>query len=171
MAEPDRLKFRQVAILARLQAYRNEQASRQVIVARRRMAEAEQAILDIEHTYEQERLKQTQARLHRWRSAVGQELDYGAMRAVCEQDDRGYAAIEQQNMKREQAKQAEAEARDIVKNAEHQARTVHTALVRRNALKQTVDREHKHHQHMQEELKRDQQSQMLFAHRMGRSPI
>lgn len=171
MAEPDRLKFRQVAILARLQAYRNEQASRQVIVARRRMAEAEQAILDIEHTYEQERLKQTQARSHRWRNAVGKELEYDAIWALRAEDENGFSVIEQHDQHREKAKQAAAEARDAVKNAEQEARTVHTALARRNALQQTVEQECRHYEQTHEELRRDQQSQMVFAHCMRRSPI
>lgn len=160
-----------MAILARLQAYRDEQANRRLTVARRRVAAAEQAIRDAEQTYERECREQTQARSHRWRNAVGKELEYDAMRALRAEDESGFAVIEQQALHREKVKQAVADARDAVKNAEQEARTVHTALARRNTLQQTVEQECRHYEQTHEELRRDQQSQMLFAHCMRRSPI
>ncbi|WP_061138870.1 ribonuclease D [Acetobacter tropicalis] len=171
MAEPDRLRRKQVAILARLQAYRDEQANRRLTVARWRVADAEHAIQAAEQACERERLEQTQARSHRWRNAVGKELEYDAIWALRAEDENGFSVIEQHDQHREKAKQAAAEARDAVKNAEQEARTVHTALARRNALQQTVEQECRHYEQTHEELRRDQQSQMVFAHCTRRSPI
>nr|WP_298797146.1 hypothetical protein [uncultured Acetobacter sp.] len=165
MSESNRLKLRQVTLLARIQMFREEQASRQVAAARVQMAHARQDVADAACAYEQDVVEQTTARHLRWQGCVGMELSCSTVRALRAEDKAGLASVEHHSMNQKKAQHAFQQAQSTLKQAEKNSVLIRNITARRNALKLRILHDYKKHEILHEEVMRDQQSQLLFAHR------
>lgn len=165
MAESDRLRLRQVTVLARIQTFREEQASRQVAAARMQVMQARQDVTNAAAAYEQDVLEQTRARHQRWQGCVGLELSEATVRTLRAEDQAGLASVEDHRVNQSKAQQAARQAQGALKKAEQEAVSVRNATARRDALKLRLTRAYKKHERLREDMMRDQQAHMLFVHR------
>lgn len=165
MAKPDRLKLWQVTRLARIQAFREEEASRELTAARQQLAQARQQMADAAAAYEKDVAEQAIARHQRWQHCVGRELNGATVRALHAEDNAGLASIKQHAATYKKAGQHTEQAESVLKNAEHALAHARKTTARRDKLKLQIQRKYRQHERLREEILRDEHSQMLFVHR------
>lgn len=167
MANPDRLKLRQAALLVRLQTLREEQVSRDLAVARAHTVQARQQMAEATATYEHESTTQTDARHQRWLGRVGQELSGRTVKALHVEDEAGLASIQQHSLSQKKARQRVRQTEAASKKAEVAMVLVRNSATRRKRLMLKIQQDYKRAERLQEEVARDQHSQLLFAQRLA----